>query len=210
MTMQRDVLKQYLRAGPSRRYDIASFSGRLPGGSPPEAYLFANTFLNGCILFKWVDVSELRANPTSRIVSTLIYLPYDPQRPEGGGESFLFSEERFRQYCDYRISARDPTHTSVVDDAQTLKLLDSVPTFSPFLVELAFKRNGLDIPETYLQLMPEVRDKNGALLRPSRNEDIEIVINLDALTQRMGPIAVKNRSGVSVVAGGAVLVKQIL
>lgn len=58
--------------------------------------------------------------------------------------------------------------------------------------------------------MPEVRDKNGALLRPSRNEDIEIVINLDALTQRMGPIAVKNRSGVSVVAGGAVLVKQIL
>lgn len=58
--------------------------------------------------------------------------------------------------------------------------------------------------------LPEVRDMDGALIRPPRNEDIEIVINIDALAQRMGPSAIKNRSGISVVAGGAVLVKQIL
>jgi hypothetical protein len=49
--------------------------------------------------------------------------------------------------------------SALAHDVERLRVLDSLPTFSPFVVELAFQRAGIDIPDAYLQLTPEVREK---------------------------------------------------
>jgi hypothetical protein len=164
MGMQRDILKQYLRAGPSRRFDIALFTGKLPKDSPPEAYMFANAFLNGCILFKWVDLDHSQSGDPCKLINTLIYLPYDAQRPGDGGESLVFSDESFLRLLEHKVSARE-MGAALAHDIERLRILDSLPTFSPFVVELAFQRAGIDIPEAYLQLTPEVREKLTAHLK---------------------------------------------
>jgi len=164
MGMQRDILKQYLRAGPSRRFDIAFFTNKLAKDSPPESYMFANAFLNGSILFKWVDLGQPHVGGCARLISTLIYLPYDLQRPGDGGESLIFTEESFLRLLEYKISAAEGS-SALGHDVERLRVLDSLPTFSPFVVELAFQRAGIDIPEAYLQLTPEVREKLTAHLK---------------------------------------------
>jgi hypothetical protein len=165
MPMQRDILKQYLRAGPSRRFDVALFTNKLPKNTPSDAYLFANSFLNGSVLFKWVDVNQSRGGDGGRTVSTLIYLPYDGQKPGDGGESVVFCEDNFQRLCEYKLSGCDPSAGSLAGDVEKLKILDSLPTFSPFVVELAFQRAGRVIPEAYLQLTPQVREKLTAHLK---------------------------------------------
>jgi hypothetical protein len=157
MTMQRDILKQYLRAGPSRRFDVGFFSRNLPKDSPADAYLFANAFLNGCILFKYVDLDERRGGAKGRLINTLIYLPYDNASPGEGGESVIFCKENLRQLCEYKLSAKAVDNDRLAADIEKLKVLDSLPTFSPFIVEFAFRRSQLTIPDCYLQLAPEVR-----------------------------------------------------
>lgn len=165
MAMQRDILKQYLRAGPSRRFDIAFFTNKLPKDARPSDYMFASAFLNGCILFKCVDVDHLRTRDGCKTVDTLIYLPYDSQRPGDGGESVVFNEETFPRLCEYKMSVSDLSRASIASDAEKLKILDSLPTFSPFVVELAFQRAAVDIPKAYLQLTPELREKLTAHLK---------------------------------------------
>lgn len=158
MTMQRDMLKQYLRAGPSRRFDVGFFSRKLPKDSQADAYLFANAFLNGCILFKYVDLEDRRGGAKGRLINTLIYLPYDNTSPGEGGESIIFCKDNLQQLCEYKLSAKAVDKDRLASDIEKLKVLDSLPTFSPFIVEFAFRRSQLTIPDCYLQLTPEVRE----------------------------------------------------
>ena len=157
MPMHRDILKQYLRAGPSRRFDVAHFSHKLPKDAPASAYLFANAFLNNAILFKYMDLDQRRAGAKGPLINTLIYLPYDNENPGEGGESVLFCKENLQQLCEYKVSANAVDSRRLATDVEKLTVLDSLPTFSPFIVELAFQRSGLGVPDCYLQLTPEVR-----------------------------------------------------
>ena len=50
-------------------------------------------------------------------------------------------------------------------DMELLKILDALPTFSPLIVELALERNNMTIPNTYLDLTPELRVKLRAQLK---------------------------------------------
>lgn len=158
MPMHREVLKQYLRAGPSRRFDVAHFSHKLPEDAPASAYLFTHGFLNNAVLFKWVD-DEPTTGEESRPVNTLIYLPYDRHKPGEGGESLIFCEENLQRLCEYKVTENDSGGRAIAADLEKLRILDALPTFSPFVVELAFQRAAQFIPEAYLQLTPEVRTK---------------------------------------------------
>lgn len=157
--MQRETLKQYLRAGPSRRLDVLACTRKIEPEAAGDAYLFANVFLNTTILFKCVDLeSRLRAE-NERMVSTLIYMPYDTEKPGDGGESVIFCEENFLRLCEYKLASGELDGRSLIRDAEKLKVLDSVPTFSPFIVELAFERAGIVVPPVYLELSPQIRSK---------------------------------------------------
>lgn len=162
--MQRDVLKQFLRAGPSRRFDVASFSRQLVKKGETRL-LFERSFLNFAIFFKCVDMARVRLPDDVRTVSTLVYMPYDEARPEDGGESFIFCEENLILFCEYKQPGAHFDKTVLSGDLVRLSVLDSVPTFSPFIVELAVQRAGLDVPQAYLQLTPEDRDRLTAHLK---------------------------------------------
>jgi hypothetical protein len=163
--MERDVLRFFLRAGPSRKFDVGFFSRRLPPDGEGAQPLFATAFLNQAILFKYVEVGAGRPEDDIKPVSTLIFLPYDRERPGDGGEGFFFSEENLLRYCEYRLAHYGDVDREIADDIERLRALNSVPTFSPFIVELAFQRAGLTIPPAYLQLSPELRTKLTGLLK---------------------------------------------
>ena len=158
--MERDLLKLYLRAGPSRRFDLSFFSRSVreaaeADGTPPKL-LFASAFLNDAILFKCVDHDPHSRYDAIKPVSTLVYIPYNNDLAIEGGESFFFSPENYTQYFEHKSKS---SGADLQLDCTKLSLLDSVPTFSPFIVELAFQRAEVPIPPTYLQLTPELRNK---------------------------------------------------
>lgn len=159
MPMQRDTLKQYLRAGPSRRFDVCACTRKLAPDAPAEELLFANAFLNATILFKCVDLDAQHRSDNDRMINTLIYMPYDVAKPGDGGESVIFCEENFLRLCEYKLACGEIDGRSLIADAEKLKIFDSVPTFSPFIVELAFERAGIAIPQIYLELSPQIRSK---------------------------------------------------
>ena len=158
--MERDLLKLSLRAGPSRRFDVCYFTRSIreaaEAGGEPATYLFSNKFLNDVILFKCVDHDDDPLHEGTRPVSTLVYLPYNIDQPAEGGKSFYFSPHNYFRYFDYRSRSGGDDLES---DCNKLTLLDSVPTFSPFIVELAFQRADVPIPLSYLQLTPDLRIK---------------------------------------------------
>lgn len=156
--MQRQVLNQFLRAGPSRRFDVRHFTRRQAKEAPGSPALFTQPFLNDAILFKAVDPHRYRDLNDPKAICTLIYTPYDDKRPQDGGESLVFAEEAFLRLCaEKRGAAADPD--GVESDLTKLTVIDSLPTLSPFIIELAFQRAALTIPAGYLQLTPEVRTK---------------------------------------------------
>jgi hypothetical protein len=157
--MQRETLKQYLRAGPSRRFDVLACTRKVPPEAPGAEFLFANAFLNTTILFKCVDLDSRARVDNERIISTLIYMPYDTEKPGDGGESVIFCEENFLRLCEYKLASGEIDGRSLIRDSEKLKILDSVPTFSPFIVELAFERVGIKVPPLYLELSPQIRSK---------------------------------------------------
>jgi hypothetical protein len=91
-------------------------------------------------------------------------MPYDTNRPQQGGESFVFSPANFAGYCAHKLQAASVDPLAVGHDLAILKILDDSPTFSPLIVELAFARNNMAIPSAYLDLSPELRAKLRAQL----------------------------------------------
>jgi hypothetical protein len=163
--MDREVLKLFLRAGPARRFDVCYFTRRLAkAGGKPE-FLFNTPFLNHSILFKCVDLSQDRQREDRQTVGTLVYMPYDVTRPGDGGEAFFFSEENFTRYCEYKVSGNDGLNGELEPDCNKLRVLDSIPTFSPFVIEQAFQRAETSFPDSYLQLTPDVRTRVTAHLK---------------------------------------------
>ena len=104
-----------------------------------------------------MDFDQRRGGAKGRLIKTLIYLPYDTENPSEGGESVIFCKENLQHLCEYKLSANTVDKDRLASDFEKLRLLDSLPTFSPFIVELAFRRSEIAAPECYLQLTPEVR-----------------------------------------------------
>jgi hypothetical protein len=160
--MDRDTLNVFLQSGPARKYDIRRFSIEREGGTP---LLFAHNFLNNSILFKCVSDDINLSGHDNSIINTIIYMPYDIRKPEEGGESFVFSVQKFARYVEAKCSSSKLNYAAVEGDAEILRVLNSVPTFSPVILELAFERNNMRLPETYLEMTPELRAKLRAQLK---------------------------------------------
>lgn len=158
--MDRDLLNVFLRSGPARKYDVSYFTRVLrdSGGANPEL-LFRIGFLNDAICFKTVFAESDPRQVSTSPVSMLVFMPYDHLRPFEGGESFVFSEQNFYRYVQYKLRSDSLDFPSFDADLRLLNVLDSLPTFSPLILELALERAGLKVPPAYLDLTPEVRSK---------------------------------------------------
>lgn len=154
--MKRDQLRLLLRAGPSRLFDVRLSSRLLAASGQRGDLLFSAGFLNTALFLKTYDPTRPRRIDDHKIVDTLVFLPFDNTRPADGGESFIFCEETFLTLLEYKLSSFS-NGSDVAGDLAKLRVLDALPTFSPFILELAFQRHQIAIPPAYLQLTPELR-----------------------------------------------------
>ncbi len=151
MPMDRDLLKYFLNSGPSKRFDIPRTSQTLreQWGKAPPAF-FNTAILNRAVLFKYLDTESKRGG--SAPLKTLMYFPYDVAKPGEGGESVVYSQEALFQYLSSNKDFVRLNHHHLQNDYDKLDVLDSVPTFNPFLLEGAFERAGVYIDTDYLLL----------------------------------------------------------
>ena len=158
--MDREILQIFLRSGPARKYDVGHFSRRVATETgDSSALLFRTHFLNHSILFKSVVIDKSYKISESRPISTIIYSPYDYLKPGDGGESFIFSEENFHRFYQYKLRSETVDISSFSSDLDALNVFDSVPTFSPIIIELAFTRANIRPSSIYFDLTPELRVK---------------------------------------------------
>jgi hypothetical protein len=156
----------FLQSGPARKYDVSRFTRAIVANKDSEPlFLFRNKFLNHTILFKCMILDDYSRCTPDKPISTLVYMPYDIDRPQEGGESFVFSPANFTRYCAHKLQTANMNLLAVEYDLGILKILDSLPTFSPLIVELALERNNIAIPSAYLDLTPELRVKLRAQLK---------------------------------------------
>lgn len=164
--MDRIFLDMFLKSGPARKYDVRYFSIAVTKKPREEReYLFKTFFLNTSIIFKCMITDDYKIRRDEKPVITLVYLPYDLIKPEEGGESFIFTPERFLKFYEYKRRSKTTDHTAYEHDLELLQVLDSIPTFSPLIVELAFERKSISIPKAYLDLTDEMRAKLKAQLK---------------------------------------------
>jgi hypothetical protein len=158
--MERELLHHFLRSGPARKFDVGRVTRKARRAEEDaDNLLFRSPYCNSCILFKCVNLDENCMANRENAIDMLVYFPYDQHNPGDGGESLLFTERYFWQYFTTKLRRADCDLPSLQADFATLQVFDSIPTFSPIILELAFERRGLAIPKSYLDLPPDLRSK---------------------------------------------------
>jgi hypothetical protein len=160
--MERDELRALLAAGPSRRFNVLEVTVRQERAGEP--LLFRHRFLNRCIILKHLDHRDRgRGSPATdlhhRPANTLIYLPYDPERPFEGGESMFYAQGAFRALLAARTTTADRPSADVLHDEAILDVLDDLPALNPFLLREALARAGQRVPDAYVAPDAEIAER---------------------------------------------------
>ncbi|NWG45809.1 MAG: hypothetical protein HXY25_04580 [Alphaproteobacteria bacterium] len=164
--MDRTLLRYFLKSGPTKKYDVLAATLGLIGSGGSDRFLFDATVLNRSIIFKYIDHNAVRHtdNPLETH-NTLVFLPYNVERPEEGGEGFIHNADSFQRFFAAKFRDDAGLRRSLAADRERLDVLASLPTLSPYLIEDAFERAGLAIPTAYLDLTDETRTRIQARLR---------------------------------------------
>lgn len=159
--MQWAALKLYLAAGPARRLDVQAVARARAAHSAKalaEAPLFDSPLLNRVILLKGLPVGRDSihfADAAGAPMATVVFAPTDSEHPEDGGRSCVFfegeAEARFRRWL-----LSEQSEVSELDIAK-LRVINSVPTFSKPLFEIAFCRAGISVSTNYAHLPADLR-----------------------------------------------------
>ena len=156
--MDRETLSYFLNSGSSR-----VFNPRKIAGADKQKRVFHINALNQCFFFKYPIAADDTNSEYQQPIVTLAYYPYDRSHPAGGGESFIYTPDSLTYYLNKFANSADVTSSGVLHDNEVLDVLDSVPTFSPFLLKEAFERSSLNL--TGLQF--EITDRESAKIKQS-------------------------------------------
>ncbi|TVQ28979.1 MAG: hypothetical protein EA356_17840 [Geminicoccaceae bacterium] len=159
--MDRTQLRVLLTAGPSRNLNVLETTLRLEHEANADERMFRVAFLNRCIILKHLDHRAHGRATAARVgverpTQTLLYLPYDANRPHDGGEAIVYTRDNLRRLFEARTHASSAFNDNLVEDETTLDLLDTLPALNPFLLRDAFARAARPLPEAYLALDPKV------------------------------------------------------
>jgi hypothetical protein len=113
--------------------------------------------LNRAVFFKHLDLRlrdhvDTFAGQDRRPVHTLIFLPYDPDRPGDGGEAMIYSRANLRRLHASRTNSGGRLTSELMEDEAVLDVLDEMPALNPFLMRESFERAGRPLAEAYLTL----------------------------------------------------------
>ena len=119
-----------------------------PGGA---ARFFVNDVLNRAIYIK----HNLRKNEeclfaSHQHVETKVFIPFDSERLEAGGQSFFIDQIGFKDMVSdllrLNLDVRDP---KIKRDAKVLSILRSVPSFDPFILRERLRMAGIQVGWRY-------------------------------------------------------------
>ncbi len=146
--MQRVLLKYILGSGSSRVLDV-----RRQHHETGSAPLFRTGFLNSAILLKQSGAPPVAGSETLPPISIKVFMPYDRERPDDGGKSFMFTPNSFRKILAGKTErGTNATNDDLDADLQVFLRLNEVPTFSAYLAKDVFDRAKLKVPNGYFDL----------------------------------------------------------
>jgi hypothetical protein len=153
-----DNIAHYVNSGSGRALNCIKIAELIQadGDEAGGPLLFQTPILNRCVLIK--DIYQLRSRGGTLIqasVKTKVYLPFNPKRAEEGGQSVFFDTTEFHQAMQSLIDVQDETRREQLDnDTKTLRVLDSIPTFAPFLLKDRLDRAQIEVNYRYHDLPP--------------------------------------------------------
>lgn len=117
-----------------------------------EKPLFHNRFLNQSIILKHrLRQNELELFDDHRSVVTKIILPIDRTDLRSGGQYMFVGQRGEDSILAHFLSEANPTS---VTDRKVLGVLDSLPSFDPFLVREHLRRQGFAPAACYFNISP--------------------------------------------------------
>lgn len=161
--MEPAVLQTLLMAGPMRKFDVLGMTRRALTEGREHRDLFRLGFLNRSIIFKIGETAEfktsLRAEQAwKRPIGTLVYLPYQADRPGHGGETFVCEGLALERICESKGLCSMATD-DLAHDETILMMLANIPALSPFLIKEQFERCGNPLPASYLALSAKTAER---------------------------------------------------
>jgi hypothetical protein len=139
-------------ASTTRILDLAFIEGRF---GHTEEYqrkpLFSNQRLNACVIMKHaLRASERHIFNGTRINVTKVVFPFAREDLSLGGESIFIGEPDFARKLAQKLGAAEPSR--IQGDLDTLKLIDSLPSFDPFLMRERLRQSGKEVARCYFEL----------------------------------------------------------
>lgn len=113
--------------------------------------LFSNQHLNSSVIMKHaLRASERHIFNGMRLNATKLVFPFAKEDLSLGGESLFVGEPDFARKLAQKIGAGDPS--KMQDDLETLALIDSLPSFDPFLMRERLRQSGKMVARCYFDI----------------------------------------------------------
>ncbi|GIL39080.1 hypothetical protein [Roseiterribacter gracilis] len=139
------------------------------GQPAPEKLLFRTKIFNDSVLIKdrppfgvpFEGSPMVRRR--RRIVGTKIYMPYDRVRPAAGGRTVFFGTPQLGTAMNELLDLKQQHNFDALEaDNDKLEILDSIPSFAPFLVRERCRAAGIEIDPAYFAIETETEERLNA------------------------------------------------
>ena len=171
------AMQNVLQSGSPRVLNAYRVGMMLKEAEPDAALLFQTAALNRAVLFKDIHTEKTQGGESKVRVGTKVYVPFDGANPSDGGMTVFFSRYTFMNAIRELVDISDPRRKEeLAADMAVLELLDTLPTFAPFLVRDCFERANLKINPAYC-MIPEDEWKAIQLYIRTRLEQILVSVS---------------------------------
>jgi len=157
-----NIISYFLQSGSPRVLNCLRAGDRIADAKDDLEHklLFRTPILNKIVIFKDLrQVAKGYGSGKEFRVGTKIYLPFNGSRLAEGGQTFFFDRREFMRIMGDVVDTSNPERRQALEaDAHVLELIDTLPTFAPFLLRDLFERSQVvcdslycDIPESEWQ-----------------------------------------------------------
>ena len=146
MTMSRAQLGRMIDSGRGSRLKDIRSEADADSGNPEKPRLFTTSFLNKCIFLKTVEAESVE-NSVHYNVRNMLYFPYNNENHYEGGDSVFLSDPKLNSKLSSKFgSVRNSADGRAIDegDDDLIRLLETIPTFDPFLLKCKVQQLGLE------------------------------------------------------------------
>jgi hypothetical protein len=165
-----NIIAYFLQSGSPRVYNCLRIAKAVTDTTPPgerPKLLFQSPVLNRIVIFKDLyAVDGVYSQSRAMRVGTKIYLPFDAKRLDDGGLTFFFDRREFFKMLGEFVDLSNPILREMLTaDARIIEVLDTLPTFAPFLVRDVFEQNQIDCDPLYVAIPESEWEEIRAFIR---------------------------------------------